>query len=113
MIFIHKLLLGKAEPLAAHIRKAKVKASVGILLKGDSGAGAELVENLAEKRIIDGGFALHHGVIVIENKTGKFEHGLPLLYLYHNGYIIAEGGWIGNRKIPIAKYEQMCYNNVC
>jgi 5-methylthioribose kinase len=59
-------------PLPAHIGKSQMKTAFHIFLPGDFHTGAELVEDIAEIRIIDGGFALDYGIVMIQNQTGIF-----------------------------------------
>jgi hypothetical protein len=63
-------------PLPAHVGEPQVEAAVHVLLPCDLRTGAELVEDIAEIRIIDGGFALDYGIVMIQNQTGIFQHGI-------------------------------------
>ena len=64
-VFIYQFLLGETVPLAAHIRKAQIAAAVDIFFQRYGGAGAVLVEDVAEEGIIDGCFALNNRIVVI------------------------------------------------
>lgn len=71
-VFIHKFLFRKAIPFAAHIRKTQMAAAVNIFFQRNGGTGAELVEDVDKKGIIDGCFTLNDGIIVVQDKTGVF-----------------------------------------
>ena len=70
VVFVHNFLLGKVVPLPAHVGKAQTEAALGVLVEGDFRSRAELIQNVAEEGIIDGGLALHDGIVVVEDKTG-------------------------------------------
>ena len=83
VVFVHNLLLGKVVPLPAHVGKAQTEAALGVLVEGDFRPRAELIQNVAEERIIDGGLALHDGIIVVEDKTGVFQHrSSPNIFIF-------------------------------
>ena len=79
-VFIDQLLLRKPVPLPAHVGEAKMAAAVDIFFQGDGSSGTELIQNINKERIIDGGFALHHSIIVIENQAGIFQHMVTILW---------------------------------
>ena len=60
--------------MAAHLCKAHVEAAFRVLFQRNTGTGTGFLEELAEKGIIGGGFALDYGVIVIQNKAWIFQH---------------------------------------
>ena len=108
VVFVHDLLLGEVVPLPAHVGKAQTEAALGVLVEGDFRPRAELIENVAEEGVIDGGLALHDGIVVVEDKTGVFQHSdSPNIFSFP---IIPDPGRRRNQKIPLAYIEQMCYN---
>ena len=83
VVFVHNFLLGKVVPLPAHVGKAQTEAALGVLVEGDFRPRAELIQNVAEEGIIDGGLALHDGIVVVEDKTGVFQHrSSPNIFIF-------------------------------
>ena len=74
VVFVHNFLLGKVVPLPAHVGKAQTEATLGVLVEGDFRPRAELIQNVAEEGITDGSFALHHGVVVVQDQAGVAKH---------------------------------------
>lgn len=73
-IFINKLLLGKMIPFPAHIRKAQMAAAVDIFFQGNGSARSKMIQNVHKIGVVYGRFTLDHGIIMVQNKTGIFQH---------------------------------------
>ena len=73
--FVHQLLLRKAVPLAAHVRKAQMVAAFGVFPECHGGSGAEFLKNILKIGIIGGLLALDAGIIVIQNKAWVLSAG--------------------------------------
>ena len=80
-------------------------AAFRIFLGCDGGAWTDLVEDLAEKGIVDCGFALDNSIVMIQNEAGVFQQDLTFFCA-----IISNGEESGNQEILLAIIERMCYN---
>ena len=58
------------------------ETTIGVFFQGNRLSGTELIENIAEKGIIDCGFALNYCVIVIQNQAGILEHRFPPAFFF-------------------------------
>ena len=77
LVLFFQFFVCKVIPLLAHTHKTRMKTAFDIFIQSDGSAGAELVQYVAEIRIIDSRFTLYHRIIVIQNQTGILQHIIP------------------------------------
>ena len=106
LIFFYQFFFRKMVVPAAHFRKAQVAAALGVFFQGDGGAGAELIQNITEVWVVQRDFALDNSIIMIQNKTWKFQQGDHLF----SRWIISKKKQGSNHKITLAIIERMYYN---
>ena len=104
-VFLFQFFLCKLKTLRAHIRKATVVTFPNIVLQRHDLTGTEQLQFQTPERIAQGFQTLDHSIIVVQYKTGVFQHNFTSFAM-----IIANAGKGGNHKITVAIIERMCYN---
>lgn len=111
-VFFLQLPVGKTKTSTAHLDKAEIRTALHIILQGNSLTRTELIQYLTEKGIVDSGLTLNYRIIMIQNKTGKFQQR------NHLPDIIADGKAAYNPDFqelaisPLDETAKLCYDEI-